>query len=192
MFYLTLKKRPWDDQFFFSWGKRHKKLKIPHYHVCYCLLKQRERERAECCSPASDAAQMNSLNTCPNTWGLLFHCDPSPHCKITINLKTNYPRSLRWLCLLDLFRTLTKEELHVIFKRHMKVGLQHLSGCCCTIEDIHFSIKALKWQELFGLKRTPGSAVWWFCTCKGRYCDSRAWSAKGGLLPEIRELVFLF
>lgn len=98
---------------------------------------------------------MNSLNTCPNTWGLLFHCDSSPHCKITINLKTNYPRSLRWFCLLDLFRTLTKEELHVIFKRHMKVGLQRLSGCCCITEDIHFSIKALKWPPVV---QSDGSA----------------------------------
>lgn len=86
---------------------------------------------------------------------ILEGCDSSPHCKITINLKTNYSRSLRWFYLLDAFRTLTKEELHAIFKRHIKVGLQCLSGCCCIIEDTHFSIKALKWQELFGLKRTP-------------------------------------
>lgn len=151
-----------------------------------------EIERAACCSPSSDPAQINNLNTCPNTWGLFFHCDSSPHCKITINLKINYSRSLRWLYLLDLFHTLTKEELHVIFKRHIKVGVQCLSGCCCIIGDIHISIKTSKWQELFGLKRTPVVESDISEPVREDTATADYGLPKVGLFLEIRELVFLF
>lgn len=101
-----------------------------------------------CCSPSSDTAQINNLNTCPNTWVFLFHCDSSPHYKITIDLQINYSRLWDDYIYSDLSHTLTKEEMHAGLKC---LSIDWTSGCGCITEDIYFSVKTLLGQKLFGL-----------------------------------------